>query len=58
MTRRYCAAELPSSQHSSASLLQLLAKAIAGQVLRQGGVEPSNCESAEPKEAGCGHRGG
>ena len=35
-----------------------LARAIAGQALRQVAAELSNCESAEPQEAFSGHRGG
>ena len=57
-TGQYCAAEVPSRQHASATLLQLLARAVAGQALRQVAAELSNCESAEPQEAFSGHRGG
>ena len=48
-TGQYCAAEVPSRQHASATLLQLLARAVAGQALRQAAAQ-SNQPGAEPKE--------
>ncbi len=46
------------SPNGTRLLTQLLAKAIAGQALRQASAEPSNFASAEPQEACSGHRGG